>query len=45
MGAMSGMMDGGVGFFVNALIWGFFGSAGAGGIAASVYNAVNSRNA
>ena len=40
MGAMSGMMGGGVGFFVYALIWGFVGSAVAGGIAALVYNAV-----
>ncbi len=39
------MMGGSVGFFVYALIWGFFGSSAAGGIAALVYNAVNSRNA
>lgn len=41
----SSMMGGGVGFFVYALIWGFFGSAIAGGVAASIYNAVISRNA
>lgn len=45
MAAMSGMMGGSVGFFVYALIWGFFGSALAGGIAALVYNTVNSRSA
>ncbi len=56
MGAMWGMMggtgggwthgsvSGGVGS-VYALIWGFFGSAIAGGVAALVYNAVIARNA
>lgn len=39
------MMGGGVGFFAYALIWGFVGSAVAGGIAALVYNAVIERNA
>lgn len=38
-------MGGGVGFFVYALIWGFVGSAVAGGIAALVYNAAIERNA
>lgn len=38
-------IGGGIGFFVYALIWGFVGSAVAGGIAALVYNAVIARDA
>ena len=38
-------MGGGVGFFMYALIWRFFGGAIAGGVIAWVYNAIVVRNA